>query len=518
VPAAPVDGADLALRTIRFILTLISHEAYTITMVVVGLFATPLLLHWLHDERFGAFQVATDWMAYLFLLEFGLGGALMPLIAISEARRDEKAVHDLMVTGVRAYTKVAMASIVAVVLLAIFATHLIPVQPKFASDLRYSFLIGGLGVLMIPLLPFRALAEGRQQGYWVSAFLTAQSVTITAGSLLLAWAGWGITGQSVAVVAGAAVFNAALLWLCRAEVPAIFLDAIRGPSSETARADVRRLNAPTFVMNLCGRISLVTDNIVVSGLLSPALVTPFVLTQRLTSLAQRELQTIGNASWAALAELSAQGRKDIFSRRLLELTRLVAVVGLAALIPIVAFNRQFVSLWVGGGRYAGDLITALAAANALMQAIFSLWGWCVTGTGQVQKIIPMTIVQTVLNLVLSIVFTLTFGLAGPLLGTTAAFLAVSVWYMPRLMSQMFEVSTSSLVLSVGAPLVLAIPYAALVDWLVRSYGATGWIGVAYQMFAAGLIYLLLAWLIVFYPEDRANLLSRFRLVVRAATA
>ena len=304
----------------------------------------------------------------------------------------------------------------------------------------------------------------------------------------------------------------------RLKVPAIFLDAIKGPSAETARADVRRLNMPTFVMNLCGRISLVTDNIVVSGLLSPALVTPFVLTQRLTSLAQRELQTIGNASWAALAELNAQGRKDIFSRRLLELTRLVAVVGLAALIPIVAFNRQFVSLWVGGGRYAGDLITALAAANALMQAIFSLWGWCVTGTGQVQRIIPMTIVQTVLNLGLSIVFTLTFGLAGPLLGTTAAFLAVSVWYMPRLMSEMFEVSTSSLVFSVGAPLILAIPYAAVVDWLVRSYGATGWIGVAYQMSAAGSIYLLLAWLLVFYPEDRANLMSRFRLVFRAATA
>jgi len=506
------------VRTIKFILTLVSHEAYTIVMVVVGLFATPLILHWLRDERFGAFQVATDWMAYLFLFEFGLGGALMPLIALSEARRDEKSVHDLMVTGVRAYAKVALASVVAVVILALFATRLIPVQPKYASDLRYSFLIGGFGVLMTPLAPFRALLEGRQQGYWLSALLTAQSITITAGSLILAWAGRGITGQSIAVVAGAAVFNAALLWLCRSEVPAIFIDALKGPAPETARVDIRKLNAPSFVMTLCGRVSLLTDNIVVSGLLSPALVTPFVLTQRLTSLAQRELQTIGNASWAALAELSAQGRKDDFSRRLLELTRVVAVVGLAALIPIVAFNRQFVSLWVGRGRYAGDLITALAAANALMQAIFSLWGWCVSGTGQIRRIIPMTIVQTALNLVLSIVFTLGFGLAGPLLGTTAAFLSVSVWYMPMLMSEMFGVPASSLVFSVGAPLALAIPYAALTDWLVRLYGATGWFGVAYQMSGAAVVYLLLAWLIVLYPDERASLISRFRLVVRAATA
>ncbi len=78
-------------------------------MVVIGLFATPMILHWLGDERFGAFQVATDWMAYLILLEFGLGGALMPLIALAQARRDERAVHDLMVTGVRSYTKVTLA-------------------------------------------------------------------------------------------------------------------------------------------------------------------------------------------------------------------------------------------------------------------------------------------------------------------------------------------------------------------------------------------------------------------------
>lgn len=487
-------------------------------MVVVGLFATPLILHWLHDERFGAFQVTTDWMGYLGLLEFGLGGALMPLIAISEARRDEKSVHDLMVTGVRAYTKVAMASVVGVVILALFATRLIPVQPRYASDLRYSFLIGGFGVLMIPLLPFRALIEGRQQGYWLSAFLSAQSMTITAGSLILAWAGWGITGQSVAVVVGAAVFNAALLWLCRSEVPSIFLDAIKGPAPEAARSDVRKLNLPTFVLNLCGRVSLLTDNIVVSGLLSPALVTPFVLTQRLTSLAQRELQTIGNASWAALAELSAQGRKEVFARRLLELTRVVAVLGLAALVPIVAFNRQFVSLWVGGGRYAGDLITALAAVNGLLQAIFSLWGWCATGTGQIRRILPMTIVQTALNLVLSITFTFAFGLAGPLLGTTAAFMAVSVWYMPMLMSEMFEVPASRLIYCVAAPIALALPYAAVIDWLVRSYGATGWIGIAYQMLSVAVVYLLLAWLVVFHPEERASLMSRFRMVLRAATA
>ena len=96
------------MRTARFLLTLLSREVYTILTLAMALWATPLLLHWLGDERFGAFQVATDWLGYVALLEFGLGGALAPLLAMAEARRDERAAQGLIVTGIRSYAKVAI--------------------------------------------------------------------------------------------------------------------------------------------------------------------------------------------------------------------------------------------------------------------------------------------------------------------------------------------------------------------------------------------------------------------------
>ena len=450
-------------------------------MVVVGLFATPLILHWLHDERFGAFQVTTDWMGYLGLLEFGLGGALMPLIAISEARRDEKSVHDLMVTGVRAYTKVAMVE---------RRRGCYPRALRDAADSGAAALCVGPAILVSDRRVRRSddsAAAVPRADRRPSAGLLAERVSeraIDDDHRGLAHPGVGGLGNHRAIRRRrrrrrGIQRRAAMAMPQRSP----FNFPRRHQRSGAGSSAQRRAQAqPSDVRAEPVRTSLSADR-QHRGFrtASPALVTPFVLTQRLTSLAQRELQTIGNASWAALAELSAQGRKEVFSRRLLELTRVVAVLGLAALVPIVAFNRQFVSLWVGGGRYAGDLITALAAVNGLLQAIFSLWGWCATGTGQIRRIIPMTIVQTALNLVLSITFTFAFGLAGPLLGTTAAFMAVSVWYMPMLMSEMFEVPASSLIYCVAAPIALALPYAAVIDWLVRSYGATGWIGIAYQM-------------------------------------
>jgi O-antigen/teichoic acid export membrane protein len=296
------------VRTTRFLLTLLSREAYTLLTLVMALWATPLVLRWLGDERFGAFQVATDWLGYLALLEFGLGGALGPLLAMAEARGDERAAQGLMVTGIRKYAKAAMMMIATTLLLAAVITWLIPVAPQYARDLRVAILVSLLGAMVTPLSPFRNLAEARQQGYWVSIFLGIQSVIITIGSVVMAWAGWGITGQAIAMVVGVMVFNLALLAVTRVEVPAIARAVVTARSDDEALRDIRKLNLPTFTIQICGRLSLMTDNIIVARLLSPAIVAGFFLTQRLASLAMVELQGIGGASWAAMAELNVEGR------------------------------------------------------------------------------------------------------------------------------------------------------------------------------------------------------------------
>jgi O-antigen/teichoic acid export membrane protein len=503
------------VRTTRFLLTFLSREAYTILTLVMALWATPLLLRWLGDERFGAFQVATDWLGYLALLEFGLGGALSPLLAMAEGRGDESAARGLMVTGIRKYVKVALMIAGATLLLAAIITWLIPVAPQYARDLRVAILVSLLGAIVTPLSPFRALAEARQQGYWISLFLGVQSLVITIGSVVLAWAGWGITGQAMAMVAGVVVFNLGLLYVTRSEVSGIAKALTTAPPNDEARSELRRLNLPTFTLQICGRLSLMTDNIIVARLISPSIVAAFFLTQRLATLALVELQGVGNASWAALAELSVQGRSELFNRRLVELTRTVAVLGFAVLVPIVAYNRAFISLWVGPQRYAGDLLTILAAVNALLLGVFSLWGWCINGTGGAPMLTRPLVGQAIVNVACSIGFTLAFGLVGPVLGTTVSFLAVSAWFMPMAMAERFGTSPAQLLAAVGIPGMLAIPFGAFTWWFSTTYGATGWLGIAWQMSAAAGLYLALSWLLIFRRDERADLLNRFRMAVRA---
>lgn len=503
------------MRSARFLLNFFSRAFGTSLTLVVGLIATPLILHWLGDERFGAFQVASDWLGYVSLLEFGLGAALMPLLAIAVGHRNLQSILGLMVTAIRSYAKVTIAMVMATLALAAAINWLVPVSHGSSRDLRTAILVCLFAVALTPLAPFRGFAEAKQQGYWISWFLLLQSLVVTAGSLLLAWAGWGITGQAIALTAGIVVFNLALVWLSRREFLTLMRSAILDEPHDESRVDIRRLNLPSFAFNICGRISYMTDNIIIARFLSPAMVATFFLTQRLAMVAQSELQGIGNASWAGLTELSVQGQHERFNQRVVELTRVVAVLGFAGLGPIALFNRAFVTLWVGGQRYGGEMLTILACVNAMLLAIFSLWGWCVGGTGQIQRILPMITLQSVLNLAFSVAFTFAFGLIGPVLGSTAAFLAVSAWYLPRVMTELFGTSAWDLISAVMFPALIAIPYIASIWLFARNYEAMGWFGIAYQMALAAGIYLGLSWLLVFGRDERAELVNRFRMAVRA---
>jgi len=502
------------LRTRRSILTFLAGELFAGVTIIAGLLATPPLLRWLGDERFGAFRVTTDWYGYLSLFELGLSGALLPLLARAIGLEHLELIRQTLAAGVRAYFRASFVMLVGGLGLAATITWLVPVSAANATDLRRACIIVLLGVAFVPLAPFRALVEARQRGYWINALLVLHSLLVTGLALAMAWAGWGISGQCLAVVLAGVAFRLVLAWAALREFPGLLAASIRqAPEAEVWRG-LWNLNWPTLIFNLAGRVSLLTDNIIVAGLLGAAPVVPFFVTQRLAMLAQRELQGIGNASWAALAELHARGELKTFNQRLIELTTLVTVLGVACMVPLAAYNRHFVTLWVGPARYGGQALTIIASLNAILLATFSLWGWCVSGTGQIGEMSNAMVIQATINLTLSIILTERLGSLGPVLGTFVSFMAVSVWYLPLLLRRLFGTSLKELIGAIAAPLELGLPYAAIVWWVAEVHEAGGLLKTASEIGVAALLYLASWWLVVLKRPERAGWSERIRVISR----
>jgi len=484
---------------------------------LVGLIVTRYVIAWLGEERAGAARMVVDWVGYFTIFEIGMSSTLAPLLARVLGRDDKIGLEATVSAGIRAFlVLLGLCLVIAVGMLAIVG-WLIPVSPGNQFDLRLAWCVAMIGLVPMVLSPFRALADARQQGYRINLALTAQSLLIFSLSLGFAAMGFGITGQ-VAASTFAALPLA--IFLTRDGLKAFpgLLRAARTtrPDAEVWQA-ISKLGFATILLALSGRMSLLTDSLVVGKILGPSLAIQLVVTLRLTSLMQSQLQGIGNASWAALAELHAEGRKDEFNRRLIELTGLVSVFGLAALGPIVAYSKYFVALWIRTPVYLGDGLVLLGAINAFLLGLISLWFWCFAGTGRVREMLPMALLGAFLNVGASILLTMVVGPIGPLLGTLISFVGLSLWYIPICLRRDFGTSVASLYLAACRPLVLGVPYAAFLYSIASVHRPWGWPGLVAEMGLSTLFFLAISFRFVLGPTDRAAWTMRVRgLVARRA--
>lgn len=470
--------ANTLTRTRRTTLSLSSNLLFTAATMLVGFVSTPLLLKWLGAERFGAFRVLVGWYAYLPLLELGLGGSLLALLPAAVARDDRREVCDLMSAAMRVYAWIVPLAAVLLLACAYEVPRLAALPGLGPGELRAALLISVIAVLWMPANIFRSMAEARQYLYVVNLLLVFQSIFTTVLQLLAARGGWGLAGQSLASVVGQMPVMVTLGWMAVRDYPGI----LRARPRKETRRRVWALNWPSFLVTLADRIGLLSDSIMVAWLLGPASVPAFFLTQRLSVMAQAQLQGVAGATWAGLVEIRHQGGAALFEARLLELTGLVSALGVSVLGPIFAYNHRFVQRWVGAHSYAGDAVSAFVCVNMWLWSVFALWTATVTGTGLIRRWLPYALTAAAVNTAASVAATIRFGLAGPLIGTCTAFLAVHVWALPAILATAFGIARRTLWRTLLAPLAWGLPY-TYVLWHVARLGHanSAWPALMFEM-------------------------------------
>ncbi len=501
-------------RVRRAAWTYLTGVLYTITTILAGFVATPILLRLLGGERLGAFRVMGEWFGYLTVVDLGLTAALPVFLLRAYSATDPDAPRALTRHGFRLMSAVAAITMLPLGLLFTwFAPRVIPVSAAMTGELQVAALITLGTVLLYPLGIFRANLEVTQRGYVTMLGSLAQSLVTTALGLGLAYLGFRLPGQAIASVMGLAIAGLVWTWSARHALP-------RGAVSSLVptRSELWRTSWPLALSSMGNRLNLMTDSMVVGGLLGPLAVTNLFLTQRVIALAGGQVNGLAMVSWPALLELHARGENDAFERRISELATLLITLGITLTGTVAAYNQHFMRLWVGGAYDGGNLLALFTALGSIVFGFVCLFASLIDMKGDTRLRLRVSTIGSVLNLLFSVLAVRAIGVPGVALGTLAAYLCTDAWYCPTLVCRRYGVRPRAILIAVARACAFGVPWVAGV-WMLASLHVPPfrWVGLLAEEAALGGAALIYCWFAVFTPDDRKLWRARLTFLMKRAS-
>lgn len=314
--------------------------------LVVGLAATPMLIHRLGTDKFGVLTLAWIIVGYFTLFDFGLGRALTKLIAEKLSDGSKSGIPTLFWTGLFSIGLLGFLGAVALAALTPWlTTHFLKIPIPILPEATSAFFCLSVG---LPIVIITAGLQGVLAGY--QRFASFAAVRVVTGV-------WTFLGPLVALVftknlvtifwmlvGGRAVACIVSLWLCFRVDP-----NLRHPSWA---ADVVRplvsFGGWMTVTNVVGPLMMYLDRFVIGAFLSMTAVayyaTPYDVAIRLLIIPTSLLGVLFPAFSASLA-VNRPHAGRLFERAISFLFVLMYPITLV----LVAFSRDGLNLWLGSG-------------------------------------------------------------------------------------------------------------------------------------------------------------------------
>jgi len=447
------------------------------------------------------------------MAEVAVHGALLPQLSKAISESDSEKQAWLVAQGLRNYSRIALFSILAGLAASPALPYLIPVSTPNQESVRSAYFLGLTTFLFMLLRPVNAWCESSQRNYWVNMIQIFTGVASMGLAMVFAYLGWGIVGQVGSTILPTLI-GLTILWLIVSQkVPHIISFAFSSKIPQTIRDASWQQSRPVLMMSVFGQLSLWSDNLIVSVINGAESVTAFSLTQRLTLLMHNILISISSAAWPGLSELYHRGEHELMCERLLEVTRLTAILGMAAFIAIFCSNEAFVTHWVGKDKYVNDFLTAAACFVALFQALFVVWGMCLQGAGKISAMVPVFAAQTVINVGASVGLTWWLGLTGPVLGTLVSFVLITLWWLPKILNRELGVPGLALACAFLIPIFSGLLCAAGARAITLQFAPQSWPEIIGAMLGFSGLWMVFAWFVLLSAGERklwsARVLKRF---------
>jgi O-antigen/teichoic acid export membrane protein len=446
--------------------------------ILVAFFLMPILNGALGNDRYGIWSLVESILAYLVLLDFGIGASVVRFVARFEATRDYDKVNRVFSTSVCIFLA---AGLLAMGLAVGLAFLVLPCFDKIPAELgpeaRWLLIILGVNLgLGLPLKVFSCLLDALGR-YPVQNAVRLGSLLARTSLLLIVARSEGGLVPLACVIMGCNLLEYGTLSL----IAWRYLPELRFSFSLADREmlkTMRGYSVDAFLAMIAGRLSFQTAAIVIGAFLGSTPITFFAIASRLVEYSKDSFRALTQGLTPAVSVMEAHGDNAGIQRVLFNATRYVLWMVLPLQAGLMILGQPFLRLWmkhdlrIAENSYVPLLILATPLVLALPQMVAAR---ILYGMGQLRWYARAALAEALVNLLLSLALVVPLGIEGVALGTALPNLLGSsalVYYICRTLDvRMTDYLRSTFLAPLAAVLLLGAGWWAV----VQGSGVTSWL-------------------------------------------
>jgi O-antigen/teichoic acid export membrane protein len=422
---------------------------------------TPFILGQLGDTMYGLWVLVGSVVAYGFLLDFGIAGAITKYTAEFRAKEAGDEARSLIATALWLYTGLGLLVILVSLMIAPLFPAIFNVAEAERQTAVWLVLLAGIGVgITIPCTTTTAVLRGLQRFDLINLIGVTATLFSAGATVVVLLLGGGAIGLVIVGVVTTLLTQIPGVWYIYRIAPELRF-GWRGANRALFRT-VASYSSSIFIMNLGGHLESKTDEIVIGGFLPISAVTPYNLARRLSTLPQTLAEQFLMLLLPMASEIHA--RNDPAQLRFLYIvsTRITLAIFLPIGLTLIILAQPILTVWVGAiyAEYAYLLVILVIAS--LIDT--SQWpaGFVLQGMARHHPLATMTIASGIVNLVLSVILVNYIGLLGVALGTLIPTTIICIGFVAPYAMRVIGVSGQDMVTKILGPVLLpAVPMSLL---------------------------------------------------------
>src|SRR5262249_36821501 len=266
-------------------------------------------IHHLGSAAYGLWMLTGSIVAYFSVLDLGYSGALVKFVAQYRAKRDVRALNEILSTMFFLFTAFGVLTYLAAIALALSLGRLFHLTPDQVRVGQIVLLITSVNIAMgMAFSVFGGVINGFQRYDLNNVVGAASSLVVAAVNVGVLLAGYGL----VAVVAATTFVRVVTYFVYRANAYRVFPSLPLSPSLIRWRR-LRKVTAFSVYMALidwANKLNYSVDALVIGAFLSTSAVAVWAVGQRLAEVTQRFTNQLNEVLFPSIVDHDTANRVD----------------------------------------------------------------------------------------------------------------------------------------------------------------------------------------------------------------